>query len=316
MRNLLWTLGVLGVVMLLVTLYLVDREEKATSKTVAPRTVSPPPPRPATRARPPNPPDKDWLEAAREDQGKASREAKCGPYLLLTDVTDRLLLDACELLASRLDALYLERYGLAPEGQPAEAIFLFAEASDFRTFAQRDGRLAVGYAGYTNAARGFTALYAGAQPLLPVLTTLAHELTHLVNRRALGANLPPWLAEGLADGIGDTATAEGFLPLSGVRGSEPQAARLRSAYQQGQARSLKRLAGLDRREFDREIPSFDYEHSALLVRYLLAEPQFRARFRGFLEGLLHERYERERLVVALGVSWEELDRRFKGWLFG
>jgi hypothetical protein len=208
----------------------------------------------------------------------------------------------------------VERYGLKLRGEPAEAIFLFAEAADFRTFAQRDGRLSVGYAGYTNAARGFTALYVGNQPLLPVLMTLTHELTHLVNRRALGPNLPPWLAEGLADGIGDTATAQGFLPLTGVEGTEPQAARLRTAYRQGKARRLRHLTALDRGEFDREIPSFDYEQSALFVRFLLAEPKLETGFRSFLEEMSRERYEQERLVTALEVGWEELDQRFEVWV--
>jgi len=317
MRNLLLALAALGIVgalMFLATLYFVDRMEQPTTPTAAPRTVSSSPPRQRTRAKPSNPPDADWLQAAREDLGKDSRDAKCGPYLLVTDVTNKALLEACELLAARLDALYLERYGLEPQGEPAEAIFLFAKAADFRTFAHRDGRLPVGYAGYTNAARGFTALYVGDLPLHPVLTTLAHELTHLVNRRALGPNLPPWISEGLADGIGDTATAEGFLPLTGVQGTEPQAARLRTAYRQGKARSLRYLTALDRRNFDREIPSFDYEQSALFVRYLFAEPELGTRFRGFLKELSHERYEQKRLVTALGVGWEDLDQRFEVWV--
>lgn len=278
------------------------------------RQVSVPPPPPTTRAKPPRVPDAGWVDAAREILGDSLRDTKCGPYLLITDVQDKTLLTACELLAARLDDLYLERYGLEPRGEPVEAIFLFAEAKDFRAFAARDGRLPVGYAGYSNAARGFTALYAGDQPLLPILTTLAHELTHLVNRRALGPNLPPWIAEGLADGIGDTATAEGFLPLTGVLGTAPQATRLRTAYDQGQAQSLQRLTALDRGTFDREVPSYDYEQSALFVRYLLADASLRPRFLAFLKDLARAPYEQKRLEAALGVSWNELNGGFEEWL--
>ena len=307
-------LGTVGVLALFATLLLVLWPEEDATPTVSPRTISPPPPPPTTRAKPPNPPDPTWLEAAREVLGAAARREACGPYLLLTDVTDRALLEACERLASGLDALYLERYGLAPRGEPAEAIFLFAEARDFRAFAQRDGRLPVGSAGYSNGAHGFTALDAGEQPLHPVLTTLAHELTHLVHRRALGVNLPPWLSEGLADGIGDTAATEGFLPLTGVRGSEPQAARLRTAYLRGEVRSLRRLTTLERGAFDREVPSFDYEQSALFVRFLLADAGLRPRFLAFLEEMSREGYEAERLAEALGVGWQALDLKFEQWL--
>jgi len=165
-----------------------------------------PAPAPARRGEPAQPPDAALLARARELLGGGGREESCGPYRLYTDAADPRLVAACARLAGRLDALYEERYGVRPLGEPAEAIVLFGEIDRYRALARETG-VPLGYAGYTLATRGLAVFHAGDQPIATFLSTLAHELTHLVSRRALGVNLPPWLSEGLADGIGDTATA-------------------------------------------------------------------------------------------------------------
>ena len=268
----------------------------------------------ATRARPATVPDPVLLRAATKLLGSDLRQERCGPYPLFTDVHDARLIEACGRLASQLDSLYEERYGVRPVGEPAEAIVLFSEIGAYREFA-REGGVPLGYAGYAVAARGLAVFYAGGQPIESFVTTVAHELTHLVHRRALGVNLPPWLSEGLADGLGDTATAGGFKALRGVVGSEAQAWRLEQAVISGQAGKLRRLVALRRGEFDSEPVAFDYEQSALLVRFLLADPELARGFRSFLRDLAQNGAATpEALSAALGVSWEELDRRFVTWL--
>ncbi len=276
-------------------------------------------------------PDTALLESARAllGGGGGGRRSSCGPYPLYTDVADPRLIAVCGRLAGELDEIYSARYGIRPRGEPAAAIVLFARVEDYRTFA-RDGGVPLGYAGYTLAARGLAVFYAGEHragragpPLDDFVTTLAHELTHLVNRRALGVNLPPWLAEGLADGVGDTATPEGFQPLAGTSGVEAPARRLRQALASdrtgrpgGAPRySLERLVALKRGEFDRGVVSFDYEQSALLVRFLLSERELASGFRGFLKDLAGgDAHHPEHLAAALGIDWAELDRRFTDWL--
>lgn len=260
-------------------------------------------------------PDLALLRSARDLLDGGGREEVCGPYPLYTDVADRRLIAACGRLAGQLDTLYASRYGVRPRGEPAEAIVLFSEIADYRTFASAGG-VPLGYAGYALGARGLAVFYAEDQPFATFLSTLTHELTHLLNRRALGVNLPPWLSEGLADGIGDTATAEGFGPLAGVRGSEAQADRLRRALASDRVGSLRRLAALQRGEFDSEVVSFDYEQSALFVRFLLDEPGLATGFRAFLRDLAAAEviYTPAVLASALGVDWPELDRRFETWV--
>ncbi len=213
-----------------------------------------------------------------------------------------------------LDQVYEARYGIRPRGEPASAIVLFDRAESYRGFA-REGGVPMGYAGYALAARGLAVFYAGDQSLDDFVTTLVHELIHLVNRRALGVNLPPWLAEGLADGIGDTATPEGFDPLDGIAGLEALARRLQRAQAEGRAGSLERLVALERGEFDRGVVAHDYEQSALLVRFLLGDRQLAAGFRRFLGAFAGgESYDPEHLATDLGASWADLDARFMQWL--
>ncbi len=242
------------------------------------------------------------------------REGHCGPYGLTTDSSDSRLLAACETIGATLDGVYAARFGVRPSGPPAEGIVLFRELSTYRAYVSRDGRLAAGYAGFASDFDGLVVLHAGSGRK-SAITTLAHELTHLVHRRALGTNLPPWLSEGLADAIGDGATEEGIGPLVGLSGVESQAERLRGALSRGWTRPLAELAGLPRSGFDRGVRSFDYEQSALLVRHLLLDPSLAPRFKAYLADLAKgERYDPERLRAALEISWSGLEAGFESWL--
>lgn len=263
------------------------------------------------------------LESARARLTGGGRQVSCGPYPLYTDVVDPRLIAACARLAEDLDQVYAARYGIRPRGEPAAAVVLFEQAESYRAFA-REGGVPMGYAGYALAARGLAVFHAGgrhaghhasATTLDGFVRTLAHELTHLVNRRALGVNLPPWLSEGLADGIGDTATPEGFEPLKGIVGVEELASRLWQARASDRAGDLERLVALKRGAFDHGVVSFDYEHSALLVRFLLGEPALATGFLRFLSDFAGGAiYDPARLATTLGSDWTELDRRFEHWL--
>lgn len=257
------------------------------------------------------------VAAAHRHLDAAMRQERCGPYELRTDVVEGRVLELCRRIGSELDAVYRRRYGLEPLGEPAGTVLLFSSAAAFRLFADEVAGLRAGYAGFSDAARGFVAMHVEDEPLAETASTLAHELAHLVHRRALGADLPPWLSEGLADGIGDAATPDGLGPLEGRRGAEALAARLAGGYELGRTRPLQELAALSRSQFDRGTVSFDYEQSALLVRYLLADAELAPRFRGLLRQLAQgEPYAPELVRAALGISWQDLDRDFERWVRG
>lgn len=269
--------------------------------------------RPLPRAG--NPPSQEVMTAAREHLQQGGSEGKCGPYTLLGDVIDVGLLAACERIGAQLDDTYKERFGVDPVGQPAATILLFDNRDGYRGFAAQEGMTTAGYAGFSVPSRGYIAAWADADRSEDFAKTLAHEMTHLVNRRALGGSLPRWLSEGLADAVGDTATGSGFQALDGLRGVEGQASRLLLGLESGQVRSTARLVSLDNADFDAAVISYDYEQSALLVRYLLVEPDLADRFRAFLARLAEgEDYSPELLQQHLAVEWTEFDRRLTSWV--
>ena len=252
---------------------------------------------------------------ARRHLENGGQDGQCGPYALLSDVTDRDLLDICEGISLELDATYETRFGVPPIGGPAATILLFANREGYRAFAAEEGMATAGYAGYSIPDRGYTAIWADASRPLSLATTLAHELTHLVHRRALGGGLPRWLSEGLADAIGDTASLAGIEALDGTRGVEGLAERVHLGLEAGQVRSVARLVTLEGHEFDRGTPSYDYEQSALLVRYLLTDVDLEGRFRAFLNDLSQGMaYSPDLLQAHLALEWVEIDRRLAAWL--
>jgi hypothetical protein len=235
--------------------------------------------------------------------------------MLYTEVADEGALATCELLTSNLDPTYHRRYGVTPLGRPAEAIFLFSTLGQYQSFVQQQTQMPIGYAAHADTGRGYLALYTGDHSRQDFVETLIHELTHLINRRALGGNLPPWLSEGLADGIGDTATLDGLQPIDGANGAEAQASRLEMGYDTGQVPSISQLLEKDSSNFDSGTISYDYEQSAFLVRFLLTDPDLSPRFQAFLRALAEGSvYTLELFYEHMGLEPSELDRRLEEWV--
>lgn len=307
-----------GLLLALLAFVFLQRTERGASPASSPALQAPLPPPPPAAGRPAEEVDARWLDLARGFMDRP-RQGHCGPYRWLGDVDDARLLASCQLLAAELDAVYARRFGLEPLSPPAATLFLFADLSAFRRFVAADPWISGAHAGYASAARGFVALYVDEQATETVLATLTHELTHLVHRRVLGTDLPPWLSEGLADAIGDSATASGFRPLPDRAGDGVQAWRLREARRDRRTRPLADLVALERQDFDRPAEgsavSFDYEESALLVRFLLSDPDLATAFRRYLKRLAAgESYDPLELSRELGQDWSRLEEAFYGWL--
>ncbi len=264
--------------------------------------------------RPGVPASAELLEEAHAHLDGGGREGTCVAYPRLGDATDPLLLESCDHLAAELDDTYVERLGVTPLGEPVETILLFAERVDYESFARQQGMNASGYAAHSSPSRGYTAIWADASRPEDFAKTLVHELTHLVNRRALGGNLPRWLSEGLADTLGDTAPrassrCKGSRAPKGRRNDYGSATRP-AAPAASSAWSSSALA-----RFDSAPNSYDYEQSTLLVRYLLLDPELGPRFRAFLTDFAGGApYSPELLSQRLAVSWSELDGRLHAWL--
>ena len=265
--------------------------------------------------RPGVPASAELLEEARSYLEGGGQEGDCGPYSRLGDASDPDLLISCQLLAAELDQIYAERLGVTPLGEPAAVILLFGRRNGYSEFSAQQGLKTAGYAAHSKPSQGYTAIWADPTRPEDFAKTLVHELTHLVNRRALGGNLPRWLSEGLADALGDNATPEGIQPLQGLEGAEGQAKRLQLGYETGGVGSIERLLSLRPEEFDSAPNSYDYEQSTLLVRYLLLDPELGTRFRSFLKELADgSPCTPDILQQHLDVDWRTLDHRLQSWL--
>lgn len=260
---------------------------------------------------------------------------RIGAWTLYSNVEDPGLLAFLDQVVADLPDLYRERYGLDPGAPGDEAIALFAGEADYRAFAEEHaGLLEIGEGGY--AGYGLAVLYTEGRDRRDLAALLLHELTHLLNARALGSRTPPWLEEGLAD---DLASSEirpgGGLSPGTVGGAERRDAALdgdevviRASWEGGKGalielgrharkRELAPLQALTRMTWHELVDparrSLLYAQSTFFVRYLVdREPDA---FRRYLRYLAAGGADGPTVLTeALGRDWAALDRGFRRWL--
>lgn len=277
-------------------------------------------------------PDEERLQAARSRLAPPETAGRVGPYILYTDIRDAGRLGFLDRVAAGVEAVYRARYGLPPTGEPAEAVVLFAREADYRDFLAREtdlgGLPATGHTGY-----GIVSLYDGGRAGDDVGSTLVHELTHLLNRRAIGPALPSWLEEGLADDLSQSqidpsgrvlpGTLGGVTVRAGRRiemhGARAALQNLIQAADSGGLRPFPELLAMDWGEFVRRNPELNYAQSSFFIRYLLQgeqgslAPAFRSFLSDVAEGVPPDP---ERLREKLGRSWPALEAGFRLWLLG
>jgi len=278
------------------------------------------------------PPEPEKVRRARLFLEEGGVEARCGSYILYTDASDSSIAEDCGQLASHLEGVYRNRFGLTPVSGPAEAIFLFLSQDAYEAFISDDERIPAEKEGHAAPARGYLALHSENLPRQAVISTLVHELTHLINRRALGPALPPWLSEGLADDLAESRLDESGRLVPGELGgfslaSEAviqhfggvvSAGKLIEALDSSELPELRELVQMGSDEFH-EAPreALHYALSSFWVRYLLSgapgsEP---AGFRAYLSAVASgESITRGLLIDRLGGDWRRLEAGFRTWL--
>ncbi len=281
----------------------------------APVRPVPPAPRPAGRGVPEG--DSAAVAAAGAFLAAPAIAEGCGPYRLVTDAGDSLLATLRAICAgpvARFEEEYAARLGVRPAHPPRGTLVVFAERRRFRAYVAAHVDLPQGYAAFSLAPKGLVVLPAGDLPPDEVARTLAHELAHLAHRRTFGVDLEPWLSEGLADAVGESASLRGFAPLAGIVGVEGLRDRLLGGYASGNAGTLARLVTLGRDRFDRGAVSYDYEQAALVVRFLLLDPELAPDFRRWLGRRARRGAAAPAFPPPGGPGWEEIEERFRGWL--
>jgi hypothetical protein len=274
----------------------------------------------------------EQLARVEELLGAELFRASLGPYALLADVDPAGLPAGLAALAVGLEEVYRQRYGLALEPGGSETLVLVATPGRFEALKGDDAALRPLPAhGFVSG--GLVVIDVGGRSAAEVAGTLAHEIAHLLNRRALGPSLPPWLDEGIADDLGlseiglDSGTLRPDSLASTVvahgnqleiRGAWAALSQLRAGLATQSAREFAAL-------FDRDWASFvaaerrqlDYAASGFFVRFLLSggDPKLRQSFLAFLaEVAAGDRGGEASLARRLGVPWPMLLARFRLWL--
>ncbi len=279
----------------------------------------------------PLPPDEAKLAAARRYLGDRERASRVGPYAFYTDSRDDELVARLDRLAAQLEAVYVERYALRPRGTPRAALVLYRTELPYRLFQRRQPQIS-GLPSTGHSAKGVAAFFVGERSRGEVGATLVHELVHLLNRRALGPALPPWLDEGLADDLASARVdPDGTIRpqlIGGERRREGSTVRvtggvatllqLRDELDAGGPPLLPDLLGLDWESFVRDDRSrLHYGASAFWVRYLLQGEDGRhsEAFRRFLAAVAAGRpATAEALRQELGQGWDVLERGYRAWV--
>lgn len=289
--------------------------------------AEPLPPRPLPGRAPPP----ELLASVVDRLAPARRALRLGPYAATTDVEDLALLGMLDAVAGDVERVYTERYGATPIGEPREEIVLFRDRDGYARLAREDARIAaIDSDGHTVS--GLVMLYADDRPPSEVAATLVHELVHVLNRRALGPALPPWLDEGMAEDLGQSRVLEGGRLDPGTLGGESydrgdhielrgglaSALILQEAIGRGEAPRLEELLALPWQEFvaaGRE----RYDASCFFVRYLLdgeggaLRPAFHDYLKSIAEG---DPADGEGLRRRLDRPWPFLDLGWHAWMLG
>ncbi len=302
------------------------RREPAPEDGEPPLGSDPAPPLPL-EARPPDP---ETLAAARGMLSGQERRGRLGPYDLYTDCDDDALLAWLERILAGVEGAYRLRYAVTPVGEPRGAVVLFEHQRDYFSFKSSGSLGDLVVAGHTG--RGVISTSHEGYEDAELAATLVHEVVHLLNKRALGPALPPWIEEGIAADLGGLKADEsgGLLPgtFGGVtmreggemqwRGPLASAIWVRRAVEEGRLVPLVELADLDSSDFQRPGQArIHYAQSSSWIRYLLdgPDPELTRGYRIFLASVARGGpVEAEALRGYLGRSWAELEEGYRRWV--
>ncbi len=245
-------------------------------------------------------------------------------YAVLLGFRDATLRAKLVAEIARLEDQYRERYRLSPVGEAKETLVVFGSEASYRSFEEQVPRLA-GLRSAGHSSRGLVALFRGDRSDDDVLGTVRHELAHLLNRRALGPALPPWLEEGIADDLALLAPLEGPDPYARYRfdlgnktlyrGPLASLRLLLRERARGRLVPLQRMIGMDWDQFVRgEQSGLLYAQSAFFVSWLLESGSEDGLHRFLHSVSLGRPPGAGELSRALGKSVADLDVEFRAWL--
>lgn len=274
--------------------------------------------------RPSRAPELSLLADAGRQLQRPYTKGRLGPYTFIADSVEASIMEEYNDALSNLITTY-SRWVVPPKGQFEERIVIFGNRESYENYkATLPGLENLDAPGFVYS--GLVVIWTQGEPV--ARETLLHEVTHLLTRQTLGAFLPPWLDEGLADFFGESRfngkesdprhLSSYRKDLGGgryeVSGGEASLMRARALAQDLNRWSVQDLLALNWVEFVESEDALDhYSLSHLFVRYLFLEHE--SQFRTWLLGLPKgEGATHSRLRQTLKVSSGQLEAEFRLWL--
>jgi hypothetical protein len=257
------------------------------------------------------PADSARILKARNAMRPLGREARLGPWRLLTDVAMGEL-TGMDAVAERLSAAYTTRYGLAAAPGAGQVVVIYSSDERYRRFVESDGSPSFAARGHGGEGLAVFTLRRTPQDSRAVVV---HELTHLLSQGVFGDLLPLWLDEGLAEDLAwCRVDAEGRLQPHTFESREIPDAWIQSA-RAGKSFPLSALLSPATRLFANPGTRRDATTtSAMLVRWCLEDASRAAQFRAFLKSVAKGGAgDAAALAAALGTGAPELQKDFLAW---
>ena len=250
-------------------------------------------------------------------------QSNAAGYTVLMGFRDLPLRAAVTTELRNLESRYRRRFRLSPIGKAVETVVIFDTEQRYRDFENTAPALAgLGSAGHST--RGLIALFRGDRSQTDVVETLRHEVVHLLNRRAIGPALPPWLEEGLADELAVLAELQEEDPFAAhrfrlgkqtlYRGPLASLRLLLQAEASGQWVSLQRMLGMDWEQFVKGgRSSLLYAESSFFVHWLLETDE--NAFHRYLNSISVGRpASAAELSRSFGRTVSQLDEEYRSWI--
>lgn len=266
----------------------------------------------------------------REFLGERERRVPFGPYELYTDVANDPLIEELESTAAVLEATYRERFGLELREADPQAVVLFAREETYRAYEREVPEISA-LATLGHQSHGVAVTFVGSRSVRQIRRILLHELTHLLNRRALPLVLPTWLEEGLAEDLSFSrvdkrgriqpgtvlGVSERSLRGSRISGGFASLATLLRHYRQPTWPRVTTLVDADWEEMVQPgaRPTY-YTQAAFFIRFLIDGEKGRLAegFRSYLRELAEGRPDRIDLWTSLGVEREQVEKAYDVWI--
>jgi hypothetical protein len=246
-------------------------------------------------------------------------ERQVGHYWIKTD----LPAEQAEALAAHLNLMYGEyagRLASLPARAPTPMnVLLFAERIDYvETLRRRYGVEADDTGGmfFVNPRGTALALWTGALPRRRVLHVLRHEGFHQFAYSRFGADLPPWVDEGLAEIFGASVVVGGNLLVG--QASARMLDEVRTALELGTYVPFDRMLAMTAQQWSEALAGGKaaglYTQSWSMVHFLLYGDggQYRQRFERYLRLVNAGHLSREAFARAFETEdFDAFERRWK-----